>query len=167
YDTGPPTGVIAFPQSSGATLLTSSYTVVVRADSSVNAVEFTIADSLGQTNGLAALVAPDPTLTQQYPNYPQQFRFDYNNIPTNGIATIVIRLKKLTSSVLANRVTKLVRIVTTRAPAGVLQITRPAQDREILVLDSNVIYSIQACFSSDLTADSNLFSIYINGVFQP
>jgi len=122
---------------------------------------------LGQTNGLAALVAPDPTLTQQYPNYPQQFRFDYNNIPTNGIATIVIRLKKLTSSVLANRVTKLVRIVTTRAPAGVLQITRPAQDREILVLDSNVIYSIQACFSSDLTADSNLFSIYINGVFQP
>jgi hypothetical protein len=187
YDAQPPAGAIAFPPSNGSTINSSSYGVVVRADSSVTGVEYNIADSdpnnddavtgqnngNGLTNGVpkfanASLVNPDPSLNPQFPNYPQEFRFNYVAVPSNGMATITVRLRELSSSALTNRVTTLTRTVNTLAPAQVLFITAPANDGAILDLGSNDVYTIQSCFTSALTTTNyNLFSIYINGVFQP
>jgi hypothetical protein len=187
YDPQAPTGVIAFPPANGATLNSTNYNCVVRADHTVTAVEFNIADSNlsnddittgqnngnGQSNGLpifvsAARVIPDAGLNPQFPNYPQEFRFDYRLIPTNGTATITVRLKELTSGVISNRVTTLVRSVTTAAPVQSVQLAAPATNGMLLVLSSNEVYLLQACYSSNLTvSDSNLFSILINGALQP
>ena len=93
-----------------------TYTVVVRADSTVTGVDFNIQDSnpnnddivTGQPNGNGndtngapdfcfrhAGCPSDPTLSAQHPNYPQEFRFVYTNVPASGTATINVRLKEL------------------------------------------------------------------------
>jgi hypothetical protein len=187
YESQLPSGVIAFPTTDGANLNGSSYTVVVRADSGVTAVEFNIQDSdpnnddfvtglnngNGLTNGVAkfaaaGLVTPDPTLSQQYPAYPQEFRFTYTAVPSSGTATIKVRLKQLSTSVMTNRFTDLTRSVNTLAPAQVLQIADPATNGAIYVLSPSTVHTIRACFTSTLTTnDYTLFSILINGVFQP
>src|SRR5207247_7194236 len=111
YDAQPPTGVIALPAADGNSLTNTSYTVVVRADSSVTSVEFNIADSdpnnddsvtfqnngNGTTNGLAKYVSagavtPDATLSAQSRNYPQEYRFTYVAVPSSGSATISVWL---------------------------------------------------------------------------
>ena len=186
YDTQPPAGVIAFPQSDGAAL-NGPYTFVVRADSSATGVEYNIADSdpnnddavtgqnngNGQTNGTpvfasATRVAADATISQQYPNYPQEFRFTYGSVPSNGTAAITVRLKELTSGIVSNRVTTLTRTVNTLAPAQVVHIVNPAADGTLLVLGSNDVYGLQTCYTATLTTtNTNFFSVYINGVLQP
>jgi hypothetical protein len=109
-------------------------------------------------------VNPDGTITQQYPNLPQEFRFTYNNIPSTGTATITVRLKKLTSVVLTNHVTTLVRTVNTRAPAQVVQLVNPATNGNLVVLGPDDGFSIHVCYTASLTLnDSNLFSIVLNG----
>jgi hypothetical protein len=166
YDAGLPAGVIAFPASDGSSITANSYTIVVRADSSVTETDIVIADSNGQINGVASRATPDASLTQQYPNLPQEFRYNYNEVPTNGSATITVRLKKLSSAALTNRITTLTRTVTTAAPGSVLKITNPPTDGTILVLNTNDVFTLQTCFTSTLTTnDSSLFSIYLNGVF--
>src|SRR6185369_17890634 len=119
YDGQLPEGVIAFPTTNGTTINSGSYTVVIRADSSVTGVEFNIQDSAasnddaqtgqnngnGSTNGVpkfvaATLVAPNGTLNQQYPNFPLEYRFNYISVPTSGTATITVRLKEFSTSVL-------------------------------------------------------------------
>jgi len=164
YDAGLPTGVIAFPTTNGSSITVNSYVIVVRGDSSVTEVALNISDSNGQISGVAAAVIPDPTLSQQYPSLPQEFRFTYNEVPTNGTATITVHLKKLTSGTLTNRTTMLIRTVNTMAPASVVKIANPATDGTILELSTNDVYTLQACFTSTLTTNnSNLFSIYLNG----
>jgi hypothetical protein len=168
YDAGVPTGAIAYPPSDNFNITTLGYTVVVRADSSVTEVDYRITDSNGQTNGVAGSVNPDSTIGQQYPNYPQEYRFTYTNIPSSGTATITVTLKKLTSSALTNRVTTLTRTVNTLAPVSILSIVNPPTDNAILIEGTNDTLTLQTCFTSGLTgSDSNVFSIYINGVFQP
>jgi hypothetical protein len=104
----------------------------------------------------------------QYPNYPQEFRFNYASVPSNSTATITVRLKEFSSGIFTNRFTTLTRTVNTVAPSQVLHIANPATDGTILVLNTNDIYTIQSCFTSTLTTNNAaLFSIYINGVFQP
>ena len=166
YDAGLPAGVIPFPPTDGSSITANNYVVVVRGDTSVTEVVLNISDSNGQINGLAAPVTPDPTISQQYPNLPKEFRFTYNNVPTNGTAVITVLLKKLSSGILTNRITTLTRTVNTMAPVTVLRIARPATDGTILVLSTNDIYTLQACFTSTIAPNSNLFSIYLNGVFQ-
>jgi len=187
YDAQPPTGVIATPATNNSTISSNNYVVVVRADSSVTGVEYNISDGdpnnddavTGQNNGNgttnsvakyvpAAAVTPDGTLTQQYPNYPQEYRFTYVAVPSSGMATISVRMKEFTTSIFSNRVTTLTRTVNTLAPSQIVQITGPAMDGMTLVLDTNDVYTITNCFTSTLdTNNINLFSIYINGVFQP
>jgi hypothetical protein len=187
YDAQPPGGVIATPSADGATISNLTYTVVVRADSSVTGVEFNIADSdssnddaltgLNNGNGLtngtakfaaATLATPDSTLTQQYLNYPQEFHFNYSAVPSNGTATITVRLKEFSTTVIPSRMTALTRTINTVAPSQTLNIVSPATDGSILVLATNSPLNIQACFTSTLTTNTYaLFSIYINGVFQP
>jgi hypothetical protein len=187
YDGQLPTGAIAFPPTDGSTIASSTYQVVVRADSSVIGVDFNIQDSdpnnddaaTGQSNGngltngvpvfvSATQVSPDPTLNTQYPNAPQEFRFTYVAVPSSGTATITVRLKTLSSSVYTNRITTLTRTVNTQAPGNVLYFSNPASDGSVLLLASNATYLVQACFTPTLTTnDASLFSLYINGALQP
>ena len=189
YDPALPTGVIAFPVNNGETINSTTYGVVVRADSSVSDVEFNIQDSdgfnddtfTGQNNGngstngaskfaRATAVAPNAVISAQYPNYPQEFRFDYVAIPNSGAATITVRLKTPAASVLTNRFTTLIRTVTTAAPATpppVVRIANPATNGLIYVVNTNEFFPLQVCFTSTLTTnDASRFSIFLNGVFQ-
>jgi hypothetical protein len=163
-----PGGVIAFPAADGNTLTSSSYTVVVRADSSVTEADYCITDNNGQTCGVATSVSPDGTLSQQYPSYSQEYRFSYNPVASSGTATINVYLKDTASSVYTNRFTTLTRTVQAAAPLTVVQIANPAPDGTVLILNSNATYTLQTCFTPTLTTnDATLFSIYINGLLQP
>jgi hypothetical protein len=162
-----PNGVIAYPSSDGASITNSTYTVVVRADSTVTEVDYTINDSNGQTTGVAASVTANSTISAQYTNYPKEFRFTYGQIPGSGTSTIGVQLKTFATAAYANRQTTLTRTVQTLAPALTLQFAQPAANGAVLLLNSNDTYTIQACFSSSLAYGSNLFGIYINGVLQP
>jgi glycosidase len=188
YDGALPTGVIAFP-ANGDTIGSTSYTVVIRADSTVTGVDLNIQDSAssnddlntGQPNGngndsnnepifvpVTPVAYPDPALSAQYPNYPQEFRYVYNNIPSSGPVTIFVRLKEFATSVYTNRYTMLTATANTRAPVQVVQITSPATDGSIITMTSNTTYFVQTCFTSTLdTNDPSLFTLTINGVPQP
>jgi hypothetical protein len=187
YDGQLPQGVIAFPVTNGTVLSNTTYQVVVRADNTTTGVEFNIQDgdpnnddaATGQNNGNgstngtpkfvpATAVTPNAGLSVQYTNYPQEYRFNYAAVPSNGTATITVRLKGFTSSLFTNRFTTLTRTVSTVAPSQIVHLANPATDGAILVLDTNDVYTIQACFTSTLdTNNIDLFSLYINGVFQP
>jgi hypothetical protein len=186
YDGQLPSGVIAYP-ATNATLSGASYEVVVRADSSVTGVDFNIQDSdssnddavTGQMNGngstngspvfvAARQVAANSAISQQYTNYPNEFRFTYQQIPSSGTAAIVVRLKTLGTGVYPNRFTALTNLVTTAAPANVLYLSNPSADGQMLVLESNASVLLQGCFTPTLTTNtSSLFSLYINGALQP
>ena len=186
YDGGLPGGVMAYPNN-GDTIGSSSYTVVVRADNSVSGVDFNIQDSYsgnddvvtgasngnGNSNGVpvfvsATAVSPDSSISAQYPNYPQEFRFNYVNVPASGTATITVRLKTFATSIYTNRLTTLTRTVNTLGPLQYVEISSPATDGAAIPLYTNSTYVIQACFTSSLTVtDTSLFNIYINGVLQP
>jgi hypothetical protein len=140
----------------------------VRADSSVTELDYCVTDNNGQICGVASPVTPDPTLSQQYPAYSQEYRFTYSPVASNGTATITVKLKDVASSVYTNRFATLTRTVNTLAPATVLFISSPASDGQAVVVGSNDVYTISSCFTSSLTPNNyNFFSIYINGVFQP
>ena len=186
YDGALPTGVIAYPNN-GDTIGSASYTVVVRADSSVTGVDFNIQDSYtgnddtatgesngnGNSNGVPVFVSatagsPDPTISARYPNYPQEFRFNYVNVPASGTATITVRLKTFSTGVYTNRLTTLTSTVNTLGPLQYVEISSPATDGTVIPMDPNTTYIIQTCFTATLaTNDASLFSIYINGVLQP
>ena len=186
YDGGLPTGVIAFPANSSA-ITSGSYTVVVRADSTVTGVDFNIQDSntnnddivTGEPNGNgnnpngaaifvpATAVTPDTTLSATYTNYPQEFRFNYVNVPNSGTATITVRLKEYATSVYTNRLTPLTATVSTLAPLQVVEISSPATNGTVLPYGTNTTYLLSACFSSSLASSTNNFNVLINGVLQP
>jgi hypothetical protein len=117
---------------------------------------------------VASPATPDGTLSQTYPAYSQEYRFTYSPVASSGTATINVYLKDVASSVYTNRFATLTRTVNTLAPLTVLSIANPASDSQALVLGSNDVYTISSCFTGTLTTTNyNLFSIYINGVFQP
>ncbi|MCX8090551.1 MAG: alpha-amylase family glycosyl hydrolase [Verrucomicrobiae bacterium] len=186
YDSALPTGAIAAPATNGVTLSNTTYQIIVRGDASVTGVEVNIQDSdpnnddavtgqnygNGLTNGVpkfaaATAVTPDPALNALYPDFPLEFRFTYQAVPTNGTATITVRLKEASTAVLPDRFTDLTRSVNTLAPGQVLQIVAPAFDGQVLTLESNDVYTLRACFSQSLGNNIDFFSIYINGVYQP
>ncbi len=185
YDGALPTGVIAYP-TNNSTITGSTYTVVVRGDSTVSGVDFNIDDGnpsnddgvTGQANGngltngtpsfvSAKPVTPDATISTQYPNYPQEYRFVYTNVPNSGTANIYVRLKEYSTSVYTNRFTMLTATVTTLAPVSVVQISSPATNGTVLTYATNSTYLVQACFSTALISATNSFNILINGVLQP
>ena len=186
YDGALPTGVIAYP-ATNSTIGSSTYTVVVRADSSVTGVDFNIQDGnsgnddivTGQPNGngndtngnpifaSAAAVTPNTGLSATYPNYPQEFRFLYTNVPNSGTASIKVRLKEYGTSVYTNRYTMLTASVNTLAPTQVVEISSPATDGTVLGYTNNMTYLVAACFTSTLNGISNNFNVLINGALQP
>ena len=186
YDGALPTGAIAFP-ANGGTVASRNYTVVIRADRTVTGVDFNIQDGsatnddivTGQANGngndtngspifaAAAPAASDPVLSQAYPDYPQEFRFVYANVPNSGTATLQVRLKEYGTSVYTNRYTTLSATVNTLAPVEAVDIASPATNGLVLNYSSNQIYFIQACFSASLPSVTTNFNLLINGVLQP
>jgi glycosidase len=185
HDSGLPEGAIAFP-SNGETLRSTEYGVVVRADHTVTEVEYNIIDSnpnnddaatgFNNGNGLingspvfgrAALVTPLASLSQQYPNYPQEFRFNYEAVPSSGSATITIRLKELTTSINPAQIRTLTRAVNTLAPPQTLTFLAPAANGQNITVSNNAAYTLVVCFSDTLTADPDLFTVRIDGVVQP
>ncbi len=169
YTPATPQGVIAFPNE-GDTIYSPEYGVVVRADGNTAAVEYNILDGNSWTNPTSFLpatqVSPNPSLSQQYPNYPQEFRFNYTGVPANGTATITVRLQDVASGAFSNRYTTLVRHVYLHAPPVSLTIGFPAPDGTTISLDQNGTYQIAACFSN-LVQDINKFTYYIDGSVQP
>jgi glycosidase len=186
YDGALPTGVIPYPANS-STIVSSTYTVVVRADSTVTGVEFNIQDSnpnnddviTGQPNGngnntngspifvAATFVTPDATLSATYTNYPQEFRFVYTSVPSSGTATINVRLKEFATSVYTNRYTLLTTAVNTLAPTQVLEFASPATNNTVLVYSNNLTYLLGVCYSPSLGTNKIDFNILINGALQP
>jgi len=187
YDGQLPGGVIATPTADGASISNGTYTIVIRADSTTTGVEVNVQDSNsanddavtgqnngnGLTNGVPAFApatnsTPDPNLSAIYTNYPQEFHFTYKSVPSNGVATITVHLKGFATSVFPNRYGTVTRTINTIAPSQILQISDPANEGMILVLDTNQIYDLKACFTSTLdTNQTAYFNVYINGVFQP
>ncbi len=181
YDAALPDGVIAFPQANG-TITSQQYGVVVRADSSVTLAEYNIIDSnpanddalTGLNNGngsntwaVATKVSPSGSLTTQYPNFPQEFRFNYYAVPSSSNATISVRLKEATTSVLTNRFRLLTRTVNTLAPAQTLEVAFPSADGQTLSLGANSSYTLVFRFSDVLTANVTNFVIKIDDAVQP
>ena len=185
YDGALPTGIIPYPANS-STINTRTYTVVVRADSTVTGVDYNIQDSdtnnddviTGKANGngnsggapiyaAATAVTPDGTLSAQYPNYPQEFRFVYTNVPSSGSnATISVRLKEFASGVYSNRFTTLTASVVTYSPSVVVSISNPTNNT-VLTYSANTTNLLQCCFDTTLPHTTNSWNILINGVLQP
>jgi hypothetical protein len=184
YDGPPPTGVIVYPASGSA--ISNSYTVVVRADSTVTGVNFNIQDTdhvaddvnTGETNGIgnntngapiflpATSVSPDSSLSLQYPNYPQEFRFVFNDVPPSGTATINVQLDEYGTALYTNHYTILSATVNTLGP--VVQFSSPPIDGSIITMSSNTTYLLRACYTTNLgTSDTSLFNLTINGSLQP
>ncbi len=95
-DTRTPEGQILFP-ASNTTITGSNYNVVVRADRTTSTVWYRITDGNG-TGLWAQATAIWPSTVGLNTTYPLEWRFNYTNIPTNGVAQIQVRLLRLTSS---------------------------------------------------------------------
>jgi alpha amylase-like protein len=96
YDTRTPQGQIMFP-ANYSTITGTNYGVVVRADRTTSAVWYRITDGNG-TGQWTPAVTNWPSTVGLNTVYPLEWRFNYANIPTNGMAQIQARLLRLTSS---------------------------------------------------------------------
>lgn len=187
YDAARPGGAVTSPATDGNTISNQNYTIVIRTDSSVTEADGNIQDgnssnddlNTGQPNGngnnaggqpifvSATPVTPNPTLSAQWANYPQEFHFTYANVPNSGTATITVHLKEYATSVYTNRYTTLTRSVNTVAPTQVVNISNPSTDGAIITMGAGDNFPIQTCYTGTLdTNNINWFSIYINGIFQ-
>lgn len=170
YDTQPPDGAIMFPPNDGATLRSTDYGVVVRGDGTVSEVEYNIVDgdpnnddaATGFNNGNGAGVFAKAARVSPTLGSLREHRFTYFAVPSNGTATITVRLKEISGTTRT-----LTRTVNAAAPPQTLSIAFPSSDGQTITLDQNAAYTIVARFSDTLTADTNFFSIYIDGAFQP
>lgn len=186
YDAQPPDGIIAFPGADGAVVQSVDYDFVVRADETATEVEYNITDGdpnnddaatgFSNGNGLrngqpvfgkATRVAPSASLSQQFPNFPQEFRFTYFAVPSNGTATIRIRLKEFTTATFTNHYREVTRAISAAAPPQTISIAFPSVNGQSISLSQSNVYTIVACFTDTLTADVNLFTIKIDGADQP
>jgi glycosidase len=185
YDTQPPAGVIALPPSDAATLASVEYGCVVRADDTATEVEYNLLDDdpnnddantgFAHGNGLikgvpvfakAAPAGQTFPLNAAHPGLPREFRFTYFAVPSNGSATMTVRVKEVTSSAYPNRTRVVTRTVNTRAPARTLQIAFPGVDGQSILVPQDGAYTVVARFSDTLTANVDFLSIFIDGAFQ-
>ena len=187
YDGSLPAGVIASP-TAGSTISNQAYTIAIRGDSSVTEADVNIQDSAtntydiytGQANGIgtnasgqpifvaAPSVTPNPVLSAEYTNYPQEFDLNFPFVPTGGVVTITVHLKELTSAIYPNRYTTLNSSVTAAAPVKYINISNPSQNGQIVTLSSGAPFPIEACLTTNIPINNiNNFYIYVNGAFQP
>jgi glycosidase len=178
YDTQAPSGEVAFPKQNDQ-IGGSSYGAVVITDPSVTEVWYHIDDldsgndNPATGNGInnwklaAAVTVPTNLGTS---GFAKEWRFTYENIPTSGIANLVIRLKEASSSAdmnlsdVAGRFTTLTRQVNTGSSIN-FNIGFPSFAGE--TVDDN--YTMKVYFKKELIpngmTDSQFldeFSIYIS-----
>jgi hypothetical protein len=170
YDAQPPQGAIVFPAHDGDGVGGQQYGVVVRTDPSVTEVWYKIADTdpnnddaiTGVANGnnawvLATQLTANPTISSPYPN---EWRFNYVNIPSSGTAQIYVRLRELSSAAstqftatpssaddLAKHYTTLTRTVAENGPLTRMVVAFPNTDGQ--VVDNTYVMKVQ--FSHSLT----------------
>lgn len=189
-DTQTPEGEIKFP-GSGETYWQNAYGVVVRTDHTVDKVLFNITDSNdanddGQTgsefgNGTNALgkiswveayeVAPSLSVSSDYPN---EWRFTYNNIPTNGQGILRVRLLELSSSTnmaynaVDGHYTELVITNDTRGPDTVFAWDWPTEDGASVQQGWTIRINFSSSLGDGYTDEEmlNRFLIRINDVAQ-
>lgn len=168
YDAQPPAGEVKFPAEND-TVGGQQYGAVVRTDPSVTEVWYKIVDgdannndsATGVANGNGAWVqatqlTPSLNVTSAYPN---EWRFNYVNIPSSGTAQILVRLRELSSADstqfadtasagddTAKHYTTLVRTVNTSGPAIRMSVAYPQTDGQ--VVDSS--YVMKVWFSRSL-----------------
>ena len=115
--------------------------------------------AVGVSNGNNAWVkasqfTANPTIQSPYPN---EWRFNYVNVPSSGTAQIMVRLKKLTSSSdnslsdAAGHYTTLVRTVNTNAPAVQMFVAFPQTDAQVVGAN----YVMKVWFSKTLANGVN------------
>ena len=169
YDAQPPSGAVVYPAADNTTITDSSYGVVVRTDPTVTEVWYKILDG-DPTNDDSATTAnngngewvqateltANPTITSSYPN---EWRFNYVNVPSSGTAKILVRLRELTSAPMvatdtstdastdaANHWTTLIRNVNTAGPAVRMFVAYPATDGTVV----SSSYVMKVWFSKSL-----------------
>ena len=171
-DTHAPLGEIDFPAHDGDSVGGQQYGVVVRTDPNVTEVWYNIADTdpnnddsiTNVANGnnawvLATQLTANPTITSQYPN---EWRFNYVNIPASGTGKIYVRLRKLSSAPYSaawnsttpsaaddatNHYTTLTRVVTESGPLTKLFVAFPNTDGQVV----GNTYVMKVQFSHSLT----------------
>jgi hypothetical protein len=169
YDAQPPQGEIDFPQHDGDSVGGQQYGVVVRTDPSVTEVWYKIVDGDANNddavttvpNGNGAWVkatelTANLAINSQYPN---EWRFNYVNIPSSGTGQIYVRLRELSSADstqfsdtpgaaddLAKHYTTLTRDVNTNGPLTRMFVAFPNTDGQ--VVDDN--YTLKVQFSHSL-----------------
>ncbi len=102
----------------------------------------------------AVEVVPNRSFLPRNPAYRKEWRFEYDNIPASGNATIHVRLREVSSSEYldfdrddaSGHYTTLTRTVQTAGPNQRVFIAYPSQDRQIV--DDN--YTMKAFFSKAL-----------------
>ncbi len=169
YDAQLPKGEIKFPSNDGDGVGGQQYGVVVRTDPTVTEVWYKIVDAdannddgaTGVANGNNAWVKAaqfTPTLSIQS-TYPNEWRFNYVNIPSAGNAQILVRLREASSAAAtqfaaaaspaddaAKHYTTLVRNVNTNGPVTRLFVAFPNSDGQ--TVGSN--YVMKVWFSKSL-----------------
>ncbi|MBI9020342.1 MAG: hypothetical protein JEZ10_03700 [Verrucomicrobia bacterium] len=162
YDTKRPEGEIIYPASDGETIYGSTYGFVVRGDRSVGEVSYRITDNdagnddsatgVDQGNGAwvpALNMEPGISIDS---DYPQEWRFEYVNIPASGSAQIEVRLREASSSTnntlsdVDGHFTTLIRNVNTSGPDVRFFVAYPQSDGEMVGPD----YVAKIYFSKSL-----------------
>jgi Alpha amylase, catalytic domain/Glycosyl hydrolase family 57 len=169
YDAQPPQGEIDFPAHDGDGVGGQQYGVVVRTDPSVTEVWYKIVDSdpnnddtvtlLPNGNGAwvkATQLTANLAINSPYPN---EWRFNYVNIPATGTGQIYVRLRELSSADStqftdtptaaddqAKHYTTLTRNVNTNGPLIKMFVAFPPSDGQ--VVDNN--YILKTWFSKSL-----------------
>ncbi len=178
YDAQRPEGEILFPASDGDTLTFSSYEFATRTDKSVKEVWYRITDSdsgnddsatgTDQGNGTwVQAVSVEPSL-QINSDYPQEWRFDYINIPDSGTAQIEVRLKEASSSTnnaladVAGHFTTLVRNVNTSGPDVRFFVAYPQSDGETVGPDYVAKIHFSKSLASGLTTEELLNTLTLS-----
>ncbi len=184
YDTQRPEGEIVYPAGDGETLYGSTYGVVVRTDKSVEEVYYRITDSdagnddsameVEQGNGVWVQALNMEASLSVDSDYPQEWRFDYNNIPSSGTAQIEVRLKEASSSTnnalndADGHFTTLTRTLNTSGPDVRLFIAYPSADGETVGPDYVAKVHFSKSLADGLTEDEllNCFTLSIDSNFQ-
>ncbi len=165
YDAQPPQGEIDFPAHDGDSVSGQQYGVVVRTDPSVTEVWYKIVDgdpnnddtvtTVANGNGAwvkATQLTANPSVVSQYPN---EWRFNYVNIPPGNLgAQIIVRLRELSSAPMvatnsvndsstdvASHWTTLTRNVFANGPPNHVGVAFPSSDGQ--TVDNTYVMKVQ------------------------
>ncbi|HPC19737.1 MAG: hypothetical protein KBC66_04640 [Kiritimatiellae bacterium] len=187
-DAETPQGIIQWPANNGDILSGTEYGVVVRTDPTVREVWYRIEDddptnddsATSKSNGNGNVYAAwqkaySVTPEDMSQTHPQAWRFNYANLPTNGNATIRVRLREWSSadktawtnaglSQAQGHYRELTRNVQPRGDASRLYFDWPPQDGDYVEAGWEIRVKYSSRFAADLNDEEALalFTIKLN-----